>query len=61
MMPAAPSCFMRPSAVRFFGVEAGSNGSISTIQPKRLASFGSLVTSKRSCHLPQAYQLPATP
>ncbi len=60
-MPVAPSCFVRPSAVRLRGVEVGSNGSISTIQPKRFASFGSLLTSKRSCHLPQAYQLLGTP
>ena len=45
--------------MRFFGVDVGSNGSISTIQPKRFASFGSLVTSKRSRHLPQAYHSPA--
>ena len=35
----APSCLKRPIAVCFTGVERGSYGSISTIQPKR---FGSL-------------------
>ncbi len=29
----APSCAKRPIAVRFFGVEFGANGSISTFQP----------------------------
>ena len=38
----------RPSAVRLTGVELGSKGSISTTQPKRLASFGSLSMLKRS-------------
>ena len=37
----APSCFMRPSAVRLIGVLLGTKGSISTTQPKRLGSLGS--------------------
>ena len=41
-------------AVRFFGVEAGSSTSTSTIQPKRFGSFGSLETSKRSWKLPHS-------
>ena len=53
-MLSAPSCLKRPSAVRFVGTEAGSSGSISTIQPKRLASFGSLLTSKRGWYLPHS-------
>ena len=34
-------------ALRFFGVEEGSNGSISTTQPKRFGSFGVSRKSKR--------------
>ena len=37
-----------PALEEFFGTEAGSKGSISTIQPKRFGSFGSLPTLKRS-------------
>ena len=42
------SCFTRPSAVRFFGVEPGSPGSISTTHPKRFGSFGLVARSKRA-------------
>jgi hypothetical protein len=38
-------------------VEAGSAGSISTSQPKRLGSFGSLATSKRLSNLPAGQRL----
>jgi hypothetical protein len=44
----AHSCAQRPSAVRFTGVDFGSYGSISTIQPKRFGSLGSLSRLKRS-------------
>ena len=44
----APSCFIRPSMVRFFGVDFGSYGSTSTIQPVRNASVGVLVRSNRA-------------
>ena len=44
----APSCAARPSAVRFTGTDFGSKGSISTIQPNRLGSFGCLTASNRS-------------
>ena len=47
MMTLAPSCLNRPIAVCFRGVEFGSSGSISTIQPNRLGSF----TYPASCAL----------
>ena len=48
-MTFAPSCLNRPSAVCLRGVECGSYGSTSTIQPNRCASFGCLARSNRSC------------
>lgn len=58
----APSCFMRPRAVRFTGVEAGSNRSISTTHPKRWGSFGSSgPTTKRSSWVVQLFRSPPTP
>ncbi|MNR57215.1 hypothetical protein D3C85_1779430 [compost metagenome] len=47
MVTVAPSCLKRPSAVRFTGLALASKGSISTTQPKRLASFGFSCRSKR--------------
>ena len=44
----APSWANRPSAVCLIGTEAGSYGSISTIQPNRFGSFGSLARSNRA-------------
>ena len=44
----APSCLNRPSAVCLRGTDRGSYGSISTIQPNRLASFGFFPRSNRS-------------
>ena len=37
-MVLAPSCWKRPSEVRLRGIDVGSCGSISTIQPKRKGS-----------------------
>jgi hypothetical protein len=49
----AHSCFSRPSIVCLTGVEVGSIGSTSTIQPKRYGSFGSSERSKRGSALCQ--------
>ena len=58
----AASCLVRPSAVRFTGVESGSNGSNSTTQPKRLGSFGSAaVTTQRSSFVAQLLRSPPMP
>src|SRR5690606_16006365 len=54
---AAFSCLKRPRAVSFLGVELGSNGSISTTQPKRLYSFGSSDQSNRVSCVSQRYEL----
>ena len=48
MVTLAPSCLKRPSAVCLRGVDLGSNGSISTTQPKRLGSLGFFSLLKRS-------------
>ncbi len=58
----AASCLVRPRAVRFTGVESGSNGSNSTTQPKRLGSFGSsALTTKRSSFVAQLNLSPPMP
>ena len=43
----APSCAKRPSAVRLRGVELGSNGSISTTQPKVFDAVAIVVAAVR--------------
>ena len=50
----APSGVERARGVRLSGVEGGSEVSISPTQPKRLGSFGSFATLKRSWCLAQA-------
>ena len=57
----APSCLKRPIAVRLTGVDSGSAGFTSTIQPWRFGSFGSSSMLKRLSNRPQAYHLPGRP